>query len=96
MSHEIINCECGKTFEENEFMKHFKNCQTLINKYKDFDYIITNLLKSYINNKNSLIIIRFLFKRFMSLLNYKLNTNSFNLNLFGLKKKYISKITIMI
>ena len=91
MANENINCECGKTFEEKEFMKHFKNCEKLINKYKDFDCKIANCLKAYIKNKDNLIIIKFLFKRFISLLEHKLNDSFSNLNHFNLNNIYTNK-----
>ena len=94
MSHEIINCECGKILGENKFMKHFKKCQKLINKYKDFDFKITTILKTYINNKDSLIIIKFLFKRFILLMDYKLNNYQINLNNININNNYTNKINV--
>lgn len=75
----MIKCVCEKLFEEKEFKEHFKKCEKLIAKYKDIDYQISQLIKSYINSKESLIIIKFMFKRYIKVFEYKLK-NLFNLD----------------
>ena len=77
---ETILCECNLSFNENDFLKHFKSCKILFDKYKDFDYKISQLLKNYIDSQNSLSIIKFLFKRFINIFEYKLK-NYFNVNI---------------
>ena len=72
MSEENIECECGIIISEMKFKDHFKDCSKLFNKYKDLDFKINKLIKEYIDSKESLIIVKFLFKRFIKLLEHKL------------------------
>lgn len=72
MSEEGIKCECGLFIEEKQFKNHFKACPKLIDKYKDLDFKIGGLIKTYLNSKESLIIAKFIFKRFIKLFEYKL------------------------
>ena len=72
MNEEDIKCECGKLYQEKDFKIHFKKCKKLLSKYEEFDYNITNLLKKYIISKESLHIVKFLLKRFIKIIDYKL------------------------
>ena len=67
-----ILCECNISFNENEFLKHFTSCTELFNKYKEFDSKISHLLRDNVKSKESLYIIKFLFKRYIEVLDDKL------------------------
>ena len=67
-----IKCSCGIIYKLNEFNNHFENCDLFYNEFKDFDFKIIQLLKQFINSKNSLIIIIFLLKRILKILKNRL------------------------
>ena len=62
-----IKCSCGIIYKLNEFINHFENCDLFYNEFKDFDFKIIQLLKQFINSKNSLIIIIFLLNRILKI-----------------------------
>ena len=72
MNEEKLQCECGELIEKNDFKKHFKKCVPLIHKYKNFDFKIIQLIKSYLDSKESFIIIIFFLQRYIKILNYNL------------------------
>ena len=69
---EEIRCNCGLLIKENQIQNHFKDCSILYNYYIDLDFKINQLIKTYINSKDSLIIVRFLFKKVMQIFDDKL------------------------
>ena len=69
-----IKCECNITYKLNEFINHYQKCTKFYNKFKDFDFKIVQLLKEFINSRESLIIIIFLLKRFLKVLKNKLES----------------------
>ena len=73
-----ISCECNAKFNENDFLNHFTICEKLFNKYKDFDSKISHLLRENIKSKESLYIIKFLFKRYIKVFDDKIKEYSNN------------------
>jgi hypothetical protein len=79
MINENINeifCECGLIFNENEFTKHYRHCKILSDKYKNFDFKFTQLLKVNFNSTQSLTILKFLFKKYIQIFDQKINSCS--------------------
>ena len=72
MNEKEIMCECGQLFAESKFKTHFKTCKPLIDKYTDFDFKMIQLIKTYLNSRENLIIIKFFLERYIKILNYKL------------------------
>ena len=93
MNNNNIECICGIEFEKRIFKNHFKNCKLLLSKFLNFDKQISLLIKEYIYNKQSLIIIRFLFKRYIKLFDQKLKklANQNNNNIDAFKMENIEK-----
>ena len=89
MNEEKILCECGGSFYEIEFKKHFKKCIKLLEKYKNFDFKMTQLFKEYLDSRESLIIIKFFLKRFIKLFDYKLKQQFNNKNIISLSENEI-------
>ena len=73
MNEEEIKCECGDIFKKQDFKNHFRKCIDLISKFQAFDYKMIQLIKTYINSKESMIIIKFFLQRYIKILNFKLN-----------------------
>ena len=73
MNEEEIKCECGVIFKKQDFKNHFRKCIDLISKFQAFDYKMIQLIKTYINSKESMIIIKFFLQRYIKILNFKLN-----------------------
>ena len=67
-----IKCLCGIEYKNIDFKKHFKKCKIFTKYFKEFDLKISILLKNYANNKENLLIIKFLFKRYIKLINNEL------------------------
>lgn len=63
-----INCLCGKEYNENTFKVHYKTCKDFINTFKDLDSNISKYLKNY-----EPLLIRFLLKRYIKIIESKLN-----------------------
>lgn len=100
---ENIKCLCGRDYDKIEFKKHYKECEMFLDKFNDFDVKISMLLKSYCYNKEDLLYIKFLFKRYIKLIDYKIKSfqnddimmleinNIINDNSFENQKKNISR-----
>ena len=69
----MINCKYGSIImEEKEIKNHFKKCNFLFDKYKDVDCKISQIIKTYINSREDLIIIKYIFGRFIKLFDLKI------------------------
>ena len=66
MNNDDIECLCGIKFDKNIFKNHFKKCEPLLSKFSNFDRKLSLLLKEYSFNKQSLIILKFLFKKYIN------------------------------
>ena len=66
-----IQCVCGTKYDKKEFKKHYKNCCKLLEKFKDFDFKISQLIKKYYKLKNASII-QFLLQRYIKLIEHKI------------------------
>ena len=67
-----MNCICGKKYNKEEFKNHFRNCYKFLEKYKNFDLKISQLIKKYFEIKNASII-KFLLQRYIRLIDHKIN-----------------------
>ncbi len=67
-----INCLCGENFGEKELKKHIRKCTLFLYRFKIFDYKISKLLEEYLSDKKNLFLVRFLFKRYLKLLDKKI------------------------
>ena len=66
-----IVCVCKQKFNKKEFKKHHKNCKIFKQKFYDFDLRIAYLLKKFLLVKENASIIKFLFQRYIKLLEHK-------------------------
>ena len=73
---ENIQCLCGHKYDTNNFKKHFKKCNNFKKEFIEFDNKICLFLKEYSDKKEYLIFFKFLFKRYIKLIDYKLNNNN--------------------
>ena len=72
----MINCKCGCVImNEKEIENHFKKCNFLFDKYKDIDFKIGQIIKTYINSREDLIIIKYMFGKFIKLFDLKIKIN---------------------
>ena len=81
-----IVCVCKKKFNKTEFKKHHKNCKAFKKKFYDFDLRIGKLLKDYLLEKENSSIIKFLFQRYIKLIEHKFKTSEIE-NILRIKKK---------
>ena len=67
-----LKCSCGQEFFEEEFKKHYTQCQPFIKQFKELDIIFGDLLKLYSEPKDNLLIIKFLLEQYMKVIDKKL------------------------
>ena len=80
MDQNMIKCMCGKEFIENDFVKHFGGCQPFKAEFKDFDSKFGELLKAYSEPKEKLLIVRYLLKLYIVVIEKKLVKYYSNIN----------------
>ena len=67
-----IKCICNETFALSNFHNHFGKCPQFITEFKDFDLTLSKMLLSYSKQKEKLIIVKYLFKLNIEMINNKL------------------------
>ena len=72
MVENIIECICGNKYGEHILKKHIKECSLFREKFEDFDFKISKLLQQILYNKTNIILVRFLFKRYIKIMNHKI------------------------
>ena len=75
-----IKCMCGETFNVGDFQNHFGKCQQFKAEFKDFDSKFGELLKAYSEPKEKLLIVRFLLKLYIAVIEKKLKKYYDNVN----------------
>ena len=76
---ELFKCICGEKYNKNIFKKHYKKCKLFLNKYSEFDNIISHYLNNF--SLEELQHIKFLFNRYIKLIDFKINKNQQNNNI---------------
>ena len=79
MDQRKITCVCGQKFAEEEFQRHFSSCQPFKSQFKEFDSKFGELLKSYSEPKERLLIVKFLLKQYINVIDKKLKKYYSNL-----------------
>ena len=72
MDQKKIACPCSQKFNEEEFKKHFSSCQAFRSQFKVFDSRFGELLKLYSQPKEKLLIVKFLLKEYINVIDNKL------------------------
>ena len=67
-----IICECNHSFTQEEFSKHFEECEDLNKCFNEFDSKFSSLLKQYSKPKERLLILYFLLKQYTKKIEGKL------------------------
>ena len=67
-----IRCICNNEYNEIEFNAHYNHCPNFIKQYKDFEYKISTVLKSYSKSVEDLYFIKFLFEKYINIINSEL------------------------
>ena len=70
-----IKCICGVIFDISDFQKHFTECEKFKECFGDFDDQLSKFIKSYSQPKEQLLIIKFLFKQYIKILDKKIKGN---------------------
>ncbi len=79
MDQRKLTCSCGQQFSEEEFTKHYNTCQQFKHQFKEFDTKFGELLKSYSEPKERLLIVKFLLKQYIVVIDKKLKKYFANL-----------------
>ena len=74
-----IVCVCQQKFKKNDFKIHYKKCKIFKTKFYDFDLRIGMLLQHYLLVKENSSIIKFLFQRYIKLIDHKFKTKEINI-----------------
>ena len=72
MDQRKIKCECKQDFDFDDFSKHFRSCKAFKKQFKEFDSKISYLLKEFSQSKERLLIIHFLLKQYINLIETKI------------------------
>ena len=72
MGESIIECLCGKKYGEHILKKHIKECSLFRKKFEVFDFKISKILQQMLYEKKNLFLVRFLFKRYIKMMNHKI------------------------
>lgn len=67
-----IRCKCGVVMPEEEFSSHFKKCTDFKKGFRKFDESFSNLLKTFSEPKDNLLILRFLLRQYIVVLTKKI------------------------
>ena len=70
-----IKCVCGTIFEIPDFEKHFAKCHKFKESFGDFDDQLSKFLKSYSQPKEQLLIIKFVLKLYLKIIDKKIKGN---------------------
>ena len=72
MDQRKIKCECKQDFDIDDFSKHFSSCKDFKKTFNAFDYKISYLLKEFSHPKERLLIIHFLLKQYINVIETKI------------------------
>lgn len=72
MDQRKLPCVCGLEFDEEQFKEHFGKCRAFKEQFKEFDQKFGELLKSYSEPKERLIIVKFLLKQYINVIDKRL------------------------
>ena len=72
MDQKKIECACSQKFTEEEFKRHFNSCIPFRLQFKEFDSKFGKLLKLYSEPEEKLLIVKFLLKQYINIIDKKL------------------------
>jgi len=72
MNSKTIKCICDNYFIEKQLNSHIKVCHHFLKKFTIFDYKISSLLQNILSDKKNIYLVKFLFKRYIYLINRKI------------------------
>ena len=75
-----LPCCCGEKFSEEDLGKHYYSCQAFKQQFKLFDAKFGELLKIYSEPKETLLIIKFLLKEYINVIDKRLKKYFKNLD----------------
>ena len=80
MDQRKITCICSQQFLEEEFARHYSTCQAFKQQFREFDSKFGELLKQYSEPKEKLLIVKFLLKQYINVIDKKLKKYFANLS----------------
>ena len=69
-----LKCICGQIYNEDQFSKHFRECRQFKDEFKEFDSKFGELLKTYSEPIERLIIVRYLLKQYIQVIERKITS----------------------
>jgi len=72
MDQRKLTCACTQQFTEEEFERHYRSCSSFKTQFKEFDSKFGELLKAYSEPKERLLIVKFLLKQYINVIDKKL------------------------
>ena len=69
-----LKCICGQIYNEDQFSKHFRECIKFKDEFKEFDSKFGELLKTYSEPIERLIIVRYLLKQYIQVIERKITS----------------------
>ena len=80
MDQRKLTCVCGQQFSEDEFARHYSSCQLFKQQFREFDSKFGELLKQNSEPKEKLLIVKFLLKQYINVIDKKLKKYFANLS----------------
>ena len=72
MNQRKIKCVCKEEFKEEEYTGHYYGCKQFKQQFKEFDSKLGELLKRFSEPKENLLIIKFLLKQYINVIDIKI------------------------
>lgn len=87
MEEKEIKCLCGKIYTEAKLKSHIRKCPPFLKRFKIFDFKIARILEEYFLKDDNIFLVRFLFKRYLKLIDHKIKKKYKNEEIFNIKCK---------
>ena len=87
MEKKEIKCLCGNIYTETKLKSHIRKCPPFLKRFKIFDFKIARILEEYFLKDDNIFLVRFLFKRYIKLIDHKIKKKFKNKEIFNIKRK---------
>ena len=94
MDHRRIKCECQQDFLAEDFSNHFGSCEEFKKVFNEFDSRISFLLKKYSMPKERLLIVHFLLKKYLGIIEEKIEKFLSSLNVPKIQPQSFNQINL--
>ena len=88
MSEKLILCKCREKYTEAKLKMHIVKCKLFLEEFRLLDLTISRILEKYlINKKDNIVLVRFMLKQYIKILDSKIKKKT----IIKKKQKYPMK-----